>query len=413
MRLEHQRNVCNYPRYTHHLERANNPASSIASAFPSKPQNLPFAICFFQPNLRIVISTEAAHGLIVSSAVEKSAFQLNRTQTLPILKPKMTITNTPPECPTHICIYEYRIKDSQMEHHNLFFTGLSIILCCHSGYSFAQIPLERTRITHQGSRTTIVAIGTRPLFQAVKALRDEYSWVVDYEDPVYSGSELVDDTSSDWRRLHPASKGVPRLVASSFVTSFDGSDAAAMQTSASEERVLRSVVRDYNAGARPERFEVRRSASGRLTIVGLPKAASTGQQAPQSIMDTPISLELKSRSAIEALSAIFAALSVQSGRKVGAFWLDSNLFIQTGTTLSGQNIPARDLLERVADSTGYCISFNSMYDADADLYGLDLSMITRASTDASGRQMRDTIIPQDSETCGRPFVARPSFSVRD
>jgi hypothetical protein len=297
-----------------------------------------------------------------------------------------------------------------MKPHNLFFTGLSIILCCHGGYSSAQIPLERTRITHQGSRTTIVAIGARPLFQAVEALRDEYSWVVDYEDPIYSGLELVDDTSPDWRRLHPASKGVTRLVSSSFVTSFDGG-AAAMQTSAGEERVLRSVVRDYNAGARPERFEVRRSASGRLTIVGLPKAALPGQQAPQSIMDTPISPESRSR-----LDAILAALSAQSGRKVVYFGYGNDPLPRIGTTFSGQNIPARDFLEKVAGSLRYCISFNTLYDADPDFYAISTSITTRATIDASGInarkpiRTREPIVPQDSETCGRPFIARPSLA---
>jgi len=300
-----------------------------------------------------------------------------------------------------------------MKPHNLLFTGLSIILSCHSGYSSAQIPLERTLITHQGSRTTIVAIGARPLFEAVKALRDEYSWVVDYEDPIYSGFELVDDTSPNWRRLHPTSKGVTRPVASSFVTSFDGSDAAAMQTSAGEERVLRSIVRDYNAGARPERFEVRRSASGRLTIVGLPKAASPGQQAPQSIMDTPISLELKSRS---GLDAILAALSVQSGRKVVYFRYGNDPLPRIDTTFGGQNILARDVLEKLAGSLGSCISFSTLYDADPDFYAISTSITTRATIDASGInarkpiRTREPIVPQDSETCGRPFIARPSLA---
>jgi hypothetical protein len=300
-----------------------------------------------------------------------------------------------------------------MKCHNLLFTGIGIVLCCHTGYSSAQTPPARTQITHQGSRTTIVANGTRPLLQAVEALRDEYSWVVDYEDPIYSGSELVDDTSPAWRQLHPTSKGVTRPVGSRFVTSFDGGDAAAMQTSVGEERVLRSVVHDYNASRGPGQFEVRRSASGRLAIVGLPKAASTGQQAPQSIMDTPINLELKVRRADEALSAISAALSVQSGRKVAYFGYSDNLLIQTGTSLGGQDVPARDLLEEVAGFTRYCISFNSMYDADANLYGVSVSMTTRASTDASGRPMRDTIVPQDSETCGRQSMARPAVGAHD
>jgi hypothetical protein len=291
-----------------------------------------------------------------------------------------------------------------------------VMLCCHSAHSFAQISLEQTQITHQGSRITIVAVGARPLFQAVNALRDEYGWVVDYEDPIYSGSGLVDDTSPDWRRLHPTSKGVTRPVGGSFVTSFDGGDAAAMQTSVGEERVLRSVVCDYNAGARSERFEVRKSASSRLTIVGLPKAASTGQQAPQSVMDTPISLELKSRS---GFAAIFAALSAQSGRKIMYFGYGNDPLLRIDTTLGGQNIPVRDFLEKVADSTTYCMSFNTLYDADPKLYGISVSMTTKPSIDASGINARkpvttrEFIVPQDSETCGRPSLTRAALNAHD
>ena len=36
----------------------------------------------------------------------------------------------------------------------------------------------------------------RPLAQAVKALSEEYAWVIDFEDPPYYGdSDLVDDTA--------------------------------------------------------------------------------------------------------------------------------------------------------------------------------------------------------------------------
>jgi hypothetical protein len=294
-----------------------------------------------------------------------------------------------------------------------------VVLCCHGAHLSAQISPEQTRITHQGSRTTIVAVGARPLFQAVNALRDEYSWVVDYEDPIYSGSELVDDTSPNWRRLHPSSKGVTRLVCSSFVTSFDGDDAAAMQTSAGEEKVLRSVVRDYNAGARTERFELRRSASGRFTIVGLPKTASTGQQAPQSIMDTPISLELKFRSGLDAIIDVFATLSTQSGRKVVHFGYGNDPLLRIGTTLGGQNIPVRDFLEKVADSATYCMSFNALYDADPDFYGVSVFMTTRPSIDASGInarkpiRTREFIVAQDSETCGRQAFTRAPLNAHD
>jgi hypothetical protein len=278
---------------------------------------------------------------------------------------------------------------------------IGVLFCCHSVYTSAQTSLNPAGITHEGSRVTIVVDRARPLFEVINLLRDQYGWVIDYEDPIYSGWELVDDTSPDWRRKHPTSRGVTRPVGGRFVTSFDEGDAAAMQTSAGEERVLRSVVRDYNASGQSERFEVRKSASGRVAVIGTPDAASTGRQAQQSIMDTPISLELKSRRGDEALAAIFSMLSIESGKRVVYFGLANNLLMQTDTTLGGQHVPAREFLEKVASSTRICISFDALYDADANLYGVSISPATRTFTDQAGRQARDTIVPQDSETCGR------------
>ena len=60
--------------------------------------------------------------------------------------------------------------------------------------------MRRAMVEHHAGSATVVANDPRPLFQAITAVREEYGWVVDYEEPPYfSKYDLVDTTDPAWR----------------------------------------------------------------------------------------------------------------------------------------------------------------------------------------------------------------------
>jgi hypothetical protein len=66
--------------------------------------------------------------------------------------------------------------------------------------------LRQGVITHTGAHAVVAVDQPRPLYSAVHTIREEYGWLVDYEDPRYdSQTDLKDATSPHWRASHPES----------------------------------------------------------------------------------------------------------------------------------------------------------------------------------------------------------------
>ena len=60
--------------------------------------------------------------------------------------------------------------------------------------------MERGVIEHQHGTATVKADCARPLAQAITAVREEYGWAVDYEDPPYhSKYDVMDMTNPSYR----------------------------------------------------------------------------------------------------------------------------------------------------------------------------------------------------------------------
>ena len=73
--------------------------------------------------------------------------------------------------------------------------------------------MDRGVITYTGNAATVRANNARPLEQAIEAVREQYGWTVDFEDPPYeSAYDLVDSTDPQWRKEHPTAKGVRRIA---------------------------------------------------------------------------------------------------------------------------------------------------------------------------------------------------------
>src|SRR5579863_6641233 len=98
--------------------------------------------------------------------------------------------------------------------------------------------LDRAEVQHVANSVTVTANSPRPLAQSLTALSEEYSWVIDFEDPpYYSRYDLVDDTDPKWRAANPAAKGVTVVAGDTFQSQFVmNSDTGT--SAADEERIL-------------------------------------------------------------------------------------------------------------------------------------------------------------------------------
>jgi hypothetical protein len=70
--------------------------------------------------------------------------------------------------------------------------------------------MHHAEVRHLDNSVTVTANSPRPLADTVRALSEEYAWLIDFEEPpYYSNYDLVDDTDSKWRAAHPTAKALP------------------------------------------------------------------------------------------------------------------------------------------------------------------------------------------------------------
>ncbi len=247
--------------------------------------------------------------------------------------------------------------------------------------------MENAQVRHLADSITVSANDARPLAQAVTALSEEFGWAIDFEDPpYYSKYDLVDDTVPQWRAAHPNTKGVTVIAGDTFQTQFlKTPDTGTSQAEA--ERVLDSVVSDYNASANPGRFTVRNEGDGRFAIVGTyVKDENAQDQTISSILDTPISIQAETRDANSTIEIILNALTVKSQTKVAPFMMPQNALAQSHVTVGGQNIPARVLLLQTLSAAKMKLYWRLYYDHDVKMYGFSLLPLVRTNYDASGNR---------------------------
>ncbi len=250
---------------------------------------------------------------------------------------------------------------------------------------------DRAEVRHLGKSATISANDPRPLAQALTALSEEYAWVIDFEDPpYYSKHDLLDDTAPEWRATHPTAKGVTVIGGDGFQIQLPGNLNAT--SSAEEERVLDSVVSDYNQSGNPGRFSVRNEGDGRFAIVGTYVKDETGKDhAVPAILDTPLSIPTETRDALTTVHVILNALTAKTHTKVMAGMLALNALNQAQVTVGGQNVPARVLLLQTLSAANVKLYWHLYYDNDAKMYALNVLPLMKANYDSSGNRSTESV----------------------
>jgi hypothetical protein len=253
--------------------------------------------------------------------------------------------------------------------------------------------LEHAVIYHNGSLATVTANFPLPLLQAISGVREDYGWQVNWEEaPCYSRFDIVDDTGPRWRAKHPDEKGVTRRAGGLFSTSFPEPTGRA---GAAESDILSKLVQDYNATDNPGKYALRTIADGQFTVVGIQVRDEAGAlQAVHPLLDTPVSIEEKTRSVHDTVNAILAALSASAGKNVAMISEPNNLFRDTQVTLGGHNVEARQLLRQALDSAHRPLLYSLGFDPDynSGTYLLNVLVAAKAESDELGRRK---LVPTD------------------
>ena len=239
--------------------------------------------------------------------------------------------------------------------------------------------LSHANIERKDGQVSVLANSPRPLDQAIAAIRQEYGWIVDYEDPPYGSHDLVDDTDLGWREAHPNAKGVTRVAGGAFATDFSlGSDMNTLPPD--RERVLNKVLADYEGSGNPGEFILKKESADRYAVVGVGVKDSNGSEKKVApILDNRIALPLQERTVGGTLELILRALSEKSGYNVVLGSAPINLILQTKVKLGGDERPARELLSQLATATRFPMVWRLLYDADLGWYFMNLEIATEAT----------------------------------
>jgi len=202
-------------------------------------------------------------------------------------------------------------------------------------------------VHHAYGAATVTANNARPMLVAVDALRQEYGWLLDYEDPPYqSPYELREGNSPTWRAAHP--NGPPPWAPAGGEFSSTFAERPGLRAAATDDeklQVLNKVVSDYNQSQNPGNFEVRRQSDGTYVISGNAVRDDIGsKRAIPPILDTTISIPIATRTVKATIDLIAQTVLARTGIRIGIFSQSFALGPGVTVTAGGDNTAARDLL---------------------------------------------------------------------
>jgi hypothetical protein len=267
-----------------------------------------------------------------------------------------------------------------------------LILVLLAGRLWAQAPQPGSQfmahgiVQHHGTSATVIANQDHALRQAIEAVREEYGWVVDYEDPPFrSQRDSVDITNPEWRAAHPGQRGQWLLAGGAFQSEY--AEPPNTATSAvEEERVLNKIVADYNNSANPGKYSVVKEPGGRFAVIGeYVKNDAGSDEAVGHVLDTPISIPIQTRGGLETVDLIMGQLSAKTGIKFNYLNWGNSPF-RSPVTVGGENVPARNLLLQTLASCGRPLMLNLSFSPIFDQYDLLIPLASISKIDADGHQ---------------------------
>ena len=237
------------------------------------------------------------------------------------------------------------------------------------------------------SSASVVANSPRPLLQALMGIAERYAWTINYEDPLYSSGELIDDTNPQWRALHPQAGGTRIPVGGVFRASFPVSPN--MERGSEGERVaLLKLVADYNQSGNPGKFALLPPAKGFFSVVG---KSTRGTAMGQSILDTPVSFSSASRTANATIDLVLEEVTAKTGIAIVKGVTPLNVTALNRVSVGGTAVPARDLLQQTIAQMPIKLVWHLLFDPDQGAYYFNLAKVTQTHRDSLGNEVIEPI----------------------
>jgi hypothetical protein len=224
--------------------------------------------------------------------------------------------------------------------------------------------IDHARIQHGPHSATVTAKEARPLDQTVVAMRGEYGWLVDYEDPVYSGSDLTPVTDDDWHSQFQRAPGLMRPAGREFYTTYQ--ESADMNTDQARSGVLRQTINDYMHSGNPGTFSLIQTAPGRFAVVGRNYSSTP-------VLDTLVTVDLSGEIEYRALADVLQSVQATTGHKMGLGLVPTNILARCSMNQDFNNTPARKAILAIFNSCQTTLLWQLLYDANQDTFLLNLS----------------------------------------
>ncbi|HEY6768517.1 MAG TPA: hypothetical protein VI386_27480 [Candidatus Sulfotelmatobacter sp.] len=207
----------------------------------------------------------------------------------------------------------------------------------------------------------------RPLALALDSIRVKYGWLVSYEDPKYLFGKDVADA--------PDVKGslIPGGAAFSVDVPASGSEPP------SEDTLLKAVVDAYNKSGNPGQFEVRKSAEGAVSVVGIAARNEQGAVLPQKpLLDLPITVPAAQRTISDTLEIICKALGKEAHIPVTIGITPRNLVDHADVKAGGSMKPARRILAQALGPSRHPLYWRLIFDPTGKAFVLNIHSLSGA-----------------------------------
>lgn len=237
-------------------------------------------------------------------------------------------------------------------------------------------------IQHKLGSAVITGKNARPLAQAIDAVKEEYNWAIDYEDPPYI-SELANTSDPNWKAAYPGDNSRPNSLVPAggvFQAEYE-ENSSLLSTPNGKRKILEKIVSDYNLSGNPGKFSVKQTGDQRFAIVGVSVKDQNGRDKDIiPVLDTPITIPTEQRSSGKTLDLILNEVSRKTGNKITRFSFNENS--RPTITVGGENVPARVLLMQVIPNHQWRL----VYLPDSRDFVFSISAIGRVDRDTFGRK---------------------------
>ena len=185
------------------------------------------------------------------------------------------------------------------------------------------------------TRSSLVIVDARPLARALDHIELELGIPVDYEDLWFlDRSNLVDTRLPRYRT--DSNGSLPKELTFSIPR---------LENGVRDEAAVRWVLRQYSAADLPGTFRLLRRGVG-VSVVCVAERVGQRNVPNDPILDTKISLTLRSEVGAKGLTAFVAALNQQAGSQVlSSGVVPTNFLFNTTVSLEFRNAPARTVLD--------------------------------------------------------------------